>query len=74
MSKETGSVAQGLPENVEKFLPSPDELLSLEESTKVTLRLSNRSLDYFKRKAGVRKGSYQRMIRNLLDYYVAQQG
>ncbi len=74
MSKETGSVAQGLPENVEKFLPSPDELLSLEESTKVTLRLSNRSLDYFKRKAGVRKGSYQRMISNLLDYYVAQQG
>ena len=74
MSKATGTVAQGLPENVEKFLPSPDELLSLEESTKVTLRLSNRSLDYFKRKAGVRKGSYQRMIRNLLDYYVAQQG
>ena len=36
--------------------------------------MNPRSLDYFKRKAGVRKGSYQRMIRNLLDYYVAQQG
>jgi predicted DNA binding CopG/RHH family protein len=41
---------------------------------KVTLSLSRRSLDFFKREAKKRRVPYQRMIRSLVDMYAERQG
>ena len=54
---------------VKDFLPSPDKLVLREENVKVTLSLSRRSVDFFKREAGKRRVPYQRMIRALVDAY-----
>lgn len=59
---------------IEDFLPSPDALVPREENVKVTLSLSRRSLDFFKREAKKRRVPYQRMIRSLVDIYAEQQG
>ena len=55
------------------FLPAPDQLVPREDSVKVTLSLSRRSLDFFKREAKKRRVPYQRMIRALVDLYAARQ-
>ena len=44
-----------------------------EENVKVTLSLSRRSLDFFKREAKKRRVPYQRMIRALVDTYADRQ-
>lgn len=41
---------------------------------KVTLSLSKRSVDFFKREAVKRRVPYQRMIRALVDAYAERQG
>lgn len=51
------------------FLPSPDKLVLREANVKVTLSLSRRSVDYFKREARKHHVPYQRMIRALVDAY-----
>ncbi|MBZ0147567.1 MAG: hypothetical protein K8F62_08510 [Pseudorhodoplanes sp.] len=58
---------------IEDFLPSPDRLVPREENVKVTLSLSRRSLDFFKREARKRRVPYQRMIRSLVDMYAEKQ-
>jgi predicted DNA binding CopG/RHH family protein len=55
------------------FLPSPDALVAREENVKVTIELSRRSVDYFKRAARARRVPYQRMIRALVDAYAEKQ-
>ena len=55
------------------FLPSPEELAFREESVKVTISLSRKSLDFFKSEAAKHHTQYQRMIRRLLDVYVEAQ-
>ena len=55
---------------VPDFLPSPDELAFREESVKVTISLSKKSVDFFKSEATKHHTQYQRMIRHLLDAYV----
>jgi len=57
---------------IENFLPSPDDLIFKEQRTKVTLTLSEKSLDFFK-SAAKKHGAYQAMIRRLIDYYVVNQ-
>ena len=52
------------------FLPSPEELAFREESVKVTITLSKKSVSFFKEEAGKNHTQYQRMIRQLLDAYV----
>lgn len=59
---------------VDDFLPSPDALVPREENVKVTLSLSRRSVDFFKRAAKSRRVPYQRMIRALVDAYAEKQG
>lgn len=59
---------------IEDFLPSPDELVARDDTVKVTLQLSRRSVDYFKRAAKTRRVPYQRMIRALVDQYAEKQG
>ena len=56
---------------VHDLLPSPRELAFKEENIKVTIRLSRRSVDFFKREAKKRRTPYQKMIRRLLDAYAA---
>ena len=58
---------------VEDFLPRPADLVPREDNVKVTLSLSRRSLDFFKREARKRRVPYQRMIRALVDTYAEKQ-
>jgi predicted DNA binding CopG/RHH family protein len=57
----------------EDFLPALADLVPREETVKVTLSLSRRSLDFFKREAKKRRVPYQRMIRALVDTYAERQ-
>jgi predicted DNA binding CopG/RHH family protein len=59
---------------VKDFLPSPDALVAREDNVKVTLGLSRRSVEFFKRAAKARRVPYQRMIRALVDAYAEKQG
>ena len=54
------------------FLPSPEELALKNEQTKVTIALSSESVDFFKEAARKHHMQYQKMIRQLLDEYVAR--
>jgi predicted DNA binding CopG/RHH family protein len=58
---------------IEDFLPTPADLVPHEDNVKVTLALSRRSLDFFKREARKRRVPYQRMIRALVDTYAERQ-
>jgi predicted DNA binding CopG/RHH family protein len=58
---------------IEDALPPPAALVLREDNVKVTLSLSRRSLDFFKREARKRRVPYQRMIRALVDVYVERQ-
>ncbi len=58
---------------IEDFLPSPEELAFKEESTKITISLTKETVDFFKDEAKKHHTQYQKMIRNLLDLYVAKQ-
>ncbi len=57
---------------IEDFLPPPEELVFKEDNTKVTIALSRHSIKFFKHQAKKHNTQYQKMIRNLLDEYVAQ--
>jgi hypothetical protein len=61
----------GEPRVVRDFLPSPEELAFREEDVKITITLSKRSVEFFKSEAAKADTQYQRMIRRLLDAYVA---
>ncbi|OGA49522.1 MAG: CopG family transcriptional regulator [Betaproteobacteria bacterium RIFCSPLOWO2_12_FULL_62_13] len=56
---------------VPDFLPAPEDLVFREEGVKVTIALSKRSVEFFKREAKKHHTQYQRMIRRLLDAYAA---
>ena len=56
---------------VEDFLPKPEDLVFRDEGVKITIALSKRSLDFFKREAQKHGTQYQRMIRQLLDIYAS---
>ena len=56
---------------IDDFLPSPEELAFRDEQVKVTIGLSKTSVDFFKQEARQHHTQYQKMIRRLLDAYVA---
>lgn len=58
---------------IHDFLPSPENLILKEKKTRVTLTLTEKSLNFFKSAAKKHKAPYQAMIRRLIDYYVANQ-
>ena len=60
-------------EIIPDFLPSPDELVLKQQQTKVTISLSTESVDFFKAAAKRHNTPYQKLIRQLLDEYVAHQ-
>jgi predicted DNA binding CopG/RHH family protein len=57
---------------IDDFLPRPKDLVFKEENVKVTLGLSRRSVEFFKREAKKHHTQYQKMIRRLLDLYAAR--
>ena len=57
---------------IEDFLPRQEELVFKEDNSKITIALSCRSIKFFKQQAKKHNTQYQKMIRNLLDEYVAQ--
>jgi len=61
----------GRPRVIEDFLPTPEELAFKEERVKVTIGLSKRSVQFFKRQARKHHTQYQKMIRRLVDQYAA---
>lgn len=52
------------------FLPSPAELAKKERNVRVTITLSEESIEFFKDEAAKGRTQYQTMIRRLLDEYV----
>ena len=58
---------------IDDFLPSPRGLAFNEEQVKVTIGLSKAAVDFFKKEAKKHRTQYQKMIRRLLDLYVALQ-
>jgi predicted DNA binding CopG/RHH family protein len=59
---------------IRNFLPPPEKLVLRESNVKVTLSLSQRSVDFFKREAVKQRVPYQRMIRALVDAYAENKG
>jgi hypothetical protein len=57
---------------VEDFLPPPDQLVLKEEHVKVTIALKKSSVDFFKKKAKEHDISYQKMIRQVIDWYASR--
>ncbi len=60
-------------EIMEDFLPSPENLVKKEDNVRVTINLNRSSINYFKKLADSSHTKYQRIIRNLLDYYASHQ-
>ncbi len=56
---------------VKDFLPPPDKLILKEENVKVTIALRKDSIEFFKREAKKHKTSYQKMIRQVIDWYAS---
>ncbi len=54
---------------VDDFLPSPKELALEDDTIKITISLTRRSVEFFKKEAALHDTQYQKMIRNLLDEY-----
>ena len=57
---------------VKDFLPPPDQLVLKEENVKVTIALKKSSIDFFKKKAEENHTSYQKMIRQVIDWYASR--
>jgi len=56
---------------VKDFLPPPDQLVLKDENVKITISLKKSSIEFFKREAQKHRTSYQRMIRELIDWYTS---
>jgi len=54
---------------IDDFLPPPKELAVPEETVMVTLRLSEKSVEFFKQQAKRYHTKYQKMLRFLVDRY-----
>jgi hypothetical protein len=58
---------------VPDFLPPPEDLFpEVAGMVKVTIALKKESIDFFRKKARENHTKYQRMIREVLDRYVAK--
>ena len=54
---------------VDDFLPPPEKLVMPENAVKITIRINESSIKFFKREAEKHHTKYQKMIRHLLDRY-----
>jgi len=71
-AKAPGKLAEALERAraIPDFLPPPHELVPREPKVKVTIALSGRSVDFFKRRAAENGTGYQAMINEVLNRYV----
>ena len=56
---------------VKDFIPRPDQLVLKEVNVKVTLSLKKSSVSFFKEEAKKQGASYQKMIREVVDWYAS---
>lgn len=56
---------------IHDFLPPPDKLVLREDTVKVTISLKKSSINFFKEHARSQKTSYQKMIREVVDWYAS---
>lgn len=56
---------------IKDFLPPPDKLILKDENIKVTIALKKDSIDFFKKEAKKHNTSYQKMIRQVIDWYAS---
>ena len=56
---------------VRDFLPPPDQLVLKEDNVKVTISLKKSSVSFFKKEAKKHNTSYQKMIREVIDWYAS---
>lgn len=56
---------------VNDFLPPPEQLVFKEDNVKVTIALKKSSVEFFKNEARKHHTSYQKMIRQLVDWYTS---
>ena len=56
---------------IEDFLPPPDQLVLKEDNVKVTIALKKSSIEFFKDEAKKQHTSYQKMIRQVRDWYAS---
>jgi hypothetical protein len=56
---------------IKDFLPPPDKLVLKEDNVKVTISLKKTSITFFKKQAKTQKTSYQKMIREVVDWYAS---
>ncbi len=56
---------------VKDFIPRPDQLVLKEVNIKVTISLKKSSITFFKEEAKKQKTSYQKMIREVVDWYAS---
>jgi predicted DNA binding CopG/RHH family protein len=56
---------------IKDFLPTPDQLVLKEDNVKVTIALRKSSIDFFKKQAKKHKTSYQKMMREVIDWYAS---
>jgi hypothetical protein len=57
---------------INDFLPPPEQLVLKEDNVKVTIALKKSSVEFFKKEAKKHRTSYQKMIRQLVDWYTSQ--
>jgi predicted DNA binding CopG/RHH family protein len=57
---------------IEDFLPPPEDLIMPERTVKVTILLSESSVESFKNFAEKHHTKYQKVIRKLLDKYASK--
>ncbi len=68
--KDNEDMPVGKMQRIEDFLPPPEKLVLPEENVKLTISLSRKSVDFFKKQAKLHHIKYQKMIRRLVDRYV----
>jgi hypothetical protein len=57
---------------VKDSLPPPDQLVLKEENVKITIALKKSSIEFFKKEAEENHTSYQKMIRQVIDWYASR--
>ena len=58
---------------IEDFLPAPDELVRRSQKVKVTLEVTQPTVDVFRKQAGGSSARSRRMMGQLLDFYATRQ-
>lgn len=70
--KQDPDMPIGKATRIKDFLPPPEDLIMPERTVKVTILLSESSIESFKKFAEKHHTKYQKVIRKLLDEYAAK--